>query len=774
MNDSEKIRVRSRLFKPYAWVLAVVWTLVVAASIVWNVVQVRQNTLGAARIQARAAFEKDVIYRRWNAKHGGVYAPVTEETQPNPYLDVPERDVTTPLRRPLTLINPAYMTRQVHELAEEQYGVRGHITSLNPIRPQNVPDPWETEVLHAFERGKTEVSSVAKMEGKEYLRLMRPLITEKGCLKCHAAQGYQEGDIRGGISVSVPMEPLLAISRMQVLTLVLGHVLLCLMGLVGIVLGTQRLRRSERERNKAAEALQKAKERAEAANRAKSEFLANMSHELRTPLNAILGFSQLTIRDQNIPREARENLGIISRSGEHLLTLINDVLDLSKIEAGRTTLNERNFDLYCLLEDLKDMFQLRAEAKELQLVFDRSSDVPQYIRTDEIKLRQVLINLLGNAIKFTEQGSVTLRVKRLMIDDWRLAIENQQSSQSTIREEKNRQRTTDHEQLTLHFAVEDNGPGIAPEEIDTLFEAFVQTRTGQEAQGGTGLGLPISRTFVQLMGGNIYIESEVGEGATFKFDIQVTPVGVEEVVEQPDRLLRRVIGLAPGQPRYRILVDDDRESNRQLLVKLLAPHGFDLKEAGNGQQALEVWDEWQPHLILMDMRMPVMDGYEATQRIKATTKGQSTAIIALTASALEEEKAVVLSAGCDDFVRKPFHETDILEVMGKYIGVQYIYEEAEEETERAVPTIQAEAGAALTPTNLVALPQDLLSNLAQAATRLDMAMITSLIDEIRSHNTGLADGLALLADEFRYDEISTLIQEARQRMNHTPLEEDNE
>jgi CheY-like chemotaxis protein len=479
-----------------------------------------------------------------------------------------------------------------------------------------------------------------------------------------------------------------------------------------------------------------------------------MSHELRTPLNAILGFSQLTIRDRNLPREARENLGIITRSGEHLLTLINDVLDLSKIEAGRTTLNERNFDLYCLLEDLKDMFQLRAEAKELQLVFDRSSDVPQYIRTDEIKLRQVLINLLGNAIKFTEQGNVSLRVSS--------------KEQHVIPD------TGTHDTYKLVFAVEVTGPGIAPEELDTLFEAFVQTRTGQEAQGGTGLGLPISRTFVQLMGGNIYIESEVGEGATFKFDIQVTPVGVEEVVEQPDRLLRRVIGLAPGQPRYRILVVDDRESNRQLLVKLLTPYGFDLKEAGNGQQALEVWDEWQPHLILMDMRMPVMDGYEATQRIKATTKGQSTAIIALTASALEEEKAVVLSAGCDDFVRKPFHETDILEVMGKHIGVQYIYEEAEEETERAVPTIQAEAGAALTPANLAALPQDLLSNLAQAATRLDMAMITSLIDEIRSHNTGLADGLALLADEFRYDEISTLIQEARQRMNHTPLEEDNE
>ena len=249
MNDAEKIKALLLRLEHYVWALAVVWTIVVAASLVWNVAQMKHETLEAARIQARVAYEKDVTYRRWNAGHGGVYVPVTEATQPNPYLsDVPERDITTPSGKLLTLMNPAYMTRQVHELSEKEYGVRGHITSLNPIRPENAPDPWEAEALQAFERGETEISSVEETEGEEYIRLMRPLITEKGCLECHAKQGYQEGDIRGGISVSVPMEPLRAIERKRILTFALAHGLLWLAGLSGIVLGTQRLRRSDRER----------------------------------------------------------------------------------------------------------------------------------------------------------------------------------------------------------------------------------------------------------------------------------------------------------------------------------------------------------------------------------------------------------------------------------------------------------------------------------------------------------------------------------------------
>ncbi len=258
-NDSEKIKLPFPQMKRYVWVLAVVWTIVTAGSLIWHSFHTKQETLEVAQTQARVAYEKDIIYRRWNAGHGGVYVAVTKETQPNPYLsDVPERDITTPSGKALTLMNPAYMTRQAHELEKRKLGVRGHITSLNPIRPENAPDPWETEALRAFGRGVPEINSVEEIQSKKYMRLMRPLITEKGCLKCHAKQGYHEGDIRGGISVSIPMDPFLAFERKHILTFALIYGLLWIVGLSGIGLGTQRLMRTERERRRAEEALQKA------------------------------------------------------------------------------------------------------------------------------------------------------------------------------------------------------------------------------------------------------------------------------------------------------------------------------------------------------------------------------------------------------------------------------------------------------------------------------------------------------------------------------------
>jgi signal transduction histidine kinase/CheY-like chemotaxis protein len=498
--------------------------------------------------------------------------------------------------------------------------------------------------------------------------------------------------------------------------------------------------------------LAEAKEKAEVANQAKSTFLANMSHELRSPLNAILGFSQLMMRSQTLPSEHVENVGIVTRSGEHLLTLINQVLDLSKIEAGRTTLNEKNFDLFRLLDDVEDMFQLKADDKGLQLICDRAPDVPRYLRTDEVKLRQVLINLLNNAIKFTQEGGVSVKVKS-QNPYGGAALPGNEFLFTAPSKVKSEAET----QTTITFEVEDSGAGIAPEELDSLFEAFVQTKTGKESQEGTGLGLPISRQFVQLMGGDITVSSQVGRGTLFKFDINVSVVDATSI--ETTRSTRRVIALEPNQQSYRILIVDDKQDNRQLLIKLLNPLGFELKEASNGTEAVKIWDSFEPHLIWMDMRMPVMDGYQATKRIKLTTKGQATAVIALTASVLEEERAVVLSAGCDDFMRKPFQEAEIFELMNKHIGVRYVYDEPTAHTGSTVSKTDIQN--ALNPEALATLPNEVLANLEHAASFAYMAEIDSYIDEIRSYNANLADALATLALDFEYGKIVTLIQQAK-------------
>jgi signal transduction histidine kinase/DNA-binding response OmpR family regulator len=505
-----------------------------------------------------------------------------------------------------------------------------------------------------------------------------------------------------------------------------------------------------------------AQEAAEAANTAKSAFLANMSHELRTPLNAILGFTQLMSRDPNLMPGQQENLEIVSRSGMHLLTLINDVLEMSKIEAGRTVLAEHSFDLHRMLEELETMFRLRASDRGLALRFVTAEDMPQYVRADESKLRQVLINLLGNAVKFTEEGGITLRV----------VVDHQGTSEDSK-----------DGRCPLHFEVEDTGPGISADDLDILFDPFVQTgatsvrENGRGFTEGTGLGLPISRQFVRLMGGEITVRSEIGRGSVFAFTVDVALTDASEVhVDEP---AREVIGLEPGQQApdggpYRLLVVEDRVANRQLLVKLLAslgspPQGFAVREATNGEEALEVWEAWRPHLIWMDMRMPVMDGYETTQRIKATPQGQETVIIALTASAFEEDRVEVLDVGCDDFVRKPFRSAEIFDKLAQHLGVRYIYEETASPAEMGARA-KSLAQAGLTSQALAALSPDLRHRLAQAVTETDMLRITDIIAEIRDHDGALADALKSLADDFEYDKIALILQQVGHRSETAPNE----
>lgn len=488
--------------------------------------------------------------------------------------------------------------------------------------------------------------------------------------------------------------------------------------------------------------LEKAKDAAEAASRAKSEFLANMSHELRTPLNAILGFTQIMTRDRSLKPEHQDYVDIISRSGQHLLALINDVLEMSKIEAGRLKLHPTSFDLYHLLDTLYEMLHLKANAKHLTLTFDRPVHLPQYITTDEGKLRQVLLNLLGNAIKFTSVGNVTLQVR----------VESGGATEAAISCSPPSSFSSPSPLLTLIFIVKDTGLGIALADIQRLFTPFMQTPTGQQSSEGTGLGLAISQKFVQLMGGEITVASSVGQGSMFQFYIQVERA---EMTQLPSFYpTQQVIGLAPNQQSYRLLIVEDRWENQQILLKLLQPLGFTIQVANNGQEGMAVWKSWRPHLILMDMRMPVMDGYEATRRIKATAQGQETIVIAVTSSAFEEDRAAILAMGCDDFISKPFQDEEVFAKLAEHLGVRYLYEDSDSTQLTILPPITDRLTAEL----FQVMPNRWIAQVHQAAILGKDHHILKLIEQIPQAAPELAAGLRALIADFRFEDIVRLTQ----------------
>jgi signal transduction histidine kinase/CheY-like chemotaxis protein len=489
-----------------------------------------------------------------------------------------------------------------------------------------------------------------------------------------------------------------------------------------LVRAQQLIQQREKERDQAEHAERQmlvAKQAAEQANKAKAAFLANISHELRTPLNAILGFCRLMKNAKDVTAEQTRNLDIINNSGQHLLRLINNVLDISKIESGRVGLEEIDFDLHQLLHEIQSLMQVQAAEKALSFNMVISPEVPRYVTADADKLRQVLINLLGNAIKFTGAGAVWLRAQ-----------------------------TTPHESAQfarVRFEVEDSGPGIHDEDRNRIFDQFEQLSEAASSGIGTGLGLHISKQYVELMGGEIGFSTELGKCSIFHFELPLrTTTPSDGIPPKSDR--GRITGLAPERQRYRLLIVEDEPQNRLLLHKLLEPLGFDLREAVTGRQAVALAEQWHPHLIWMDICLPDIDGLQATRQIKASEAGAYTKIVALTARALEHERKEILAAGCDDFIRKPYRDTEIFEALEKDLGVRFMYGDDKSPT---AAIVDGEVSVA----QLRKLPPDLLDELRQAAELLDGQRCLEIARRIGAIDQDLGERLHRIVGNFQYAEL---------------------
>jgi PAS domain S-box-containing protein len=460
------------------------------------------------------------------------------------------------------------------------------------------------------------------------------------------------------------------------------------------------------------EELTVARDEAEAANRSKSAFLANMSHELRTPLNAVIGFSQLMDKDPALSPSQRRNLEIIKSSGSHLLTLINDVLELSKIESGKMHLEADEVGLAELLQQVLDMMRVRAEQAGLSLRLS-ARGLPAAVVLDAVKLRQVLLNLLSNALKFTLEGGVTLKTEALPADDGKVRVA---------------------------FAVDDTGIGIAADDLARIFRPFEQAGTVPQ-HGGTGLGLTISRQYVRMMGGELTVESAVGKGSSFRFAITV-PLGCAVPVGSQRR---RVVGLAASPQGRRILIVDDQGETRLLLRALLEPLGFEVAEADDGAGVEAAVAAFRPGLVLMDWRMREIDGLEATKRLRGRGDLAQPRIVMLTANALDDSHQQALAAGADDFLRKPYEEQELYAMLEKHLGVRFLYEGPEDAVQAATTSIGAD--------ELAALPLEQRESLAAAVLSLNHERIEAVLVDIERHDPGLAGRLREVSQAMHYRQL---------------------
>lgn len=612
-------RFRRLVLAPLA--MGLLWTLLLGALLFWNLQQEREHVRSLALRQARVFFRQVVVTRSWNAAHGGVYVLTREDSPPNPYLENPRRDLVTTSGVRLTKVNPAYMTRQLAEIARSTDAVQFRITGLDPLRPSNTPDPWEREALKGFHQGQNErFSLLGEGTPEAVFRYMAPLTTEKACLSCHATDAEQPPPFLGGISVTFPADSLLELGTSAARRNAQAYGLIWVVGLLGISGFTLRLN-SRREQ-------------AETANRAKGLFLANISHDMRTPMQSIVGMSELLQREE-LPDRSAHLAGNLAHASRSLLEIINDVLDVSKIEAGKLELHPEAFSLRTAVQDCLDLVAFQCQQKGLDLHCKVQDGLPDCLQGDSFRLRQVLSNLLGNAVKFTQQGFVRLEVAAQDNDDHDL----------------------EQGALTLLFSVSDSGPGVAQEVMPLLFKRFQQGEGATRIQG-TGLGLAICKELVEMMQGRIWAENVADKdgGAVFSFTVRL------EVAEEPPPQC-----LPQTQDSLRILLVEDNNTNRLFMADALEEAGHQVFQAQDGGEARELLAQHSFDLALLDLRLPDCSGCDLAAEIRSKTgcAGSRMPLLAMSASALEEDRQQCLAAGMDTYLSKPVSSETLLQAIAQ-------------------------------------------------------------------------------------------------------------